>query len=98
MKLKSLIEAKGPDVEPVVKKIAAHTDRNAHTEALIEIAKFINNKKLEKILNGILELHLEMGHMPPELQALRSNIGKELMQLVDRKYGKDVLKQIHDAL
>jgi hypothetical protein len=98
MKLKSLLEVASSDLSKLLKDVQKCTDRNAHTEAQIEIAKFLKEKKLEKILNGILELHLEIGSMPPELAKLRSNIAAELMKIVERKHGKDVATQINDAL
>lgn len=98
MKLKSLIEAKGPDVSGLVQDIGKATDRNDHTEARLLIAKFLKDKKLEKILNGIKEIHLEMGSMPPELSKLRNAITDAMMKTIETKHGKEVAKQIHDAL
>lgn len=98
MKLKSLIEAKATDITPLLKKVGELTDSNAHTEVQIEIAKFVKEKKLEKILKGILDIHLEMGSMPPELSKLRSQIAAELMKIVERKHGRDVATQINNAI
>lgn len=98
MKLKSLIEVKGPDVSKLVQDISKATDRNDHTEARLLIAKFLKDKKLEKILNGIKEIHLEMGGMPPELSKLRNSITDAMMKTISAKFGQEVATQIHDAL
>jgi hypothetical protein len=93
----NLKEAKDVDVSDLVKKIEKHTDRNAHTEAVIELAKFLKEKSMENILNSIMDIHMEMKSMPAELSKLRSNILDELMKLIKNKYGNDIYKQINSA-
>ena len=93
----NLNELSNPDVSGLVKTISKHTDRNAHTEAVIELAKFLKEKKMENILNSIMDIHLEMGSMPVELSKLRGQILDELMKLVRNKYGNDIYKQINSA-
>jgi hypothetical protein len=93
----NLKEAKDVDVSDLVKKIEKHTDRNAHTEAVIELAKFLKEKSMENILNSIMDIHMEMKSMPQELSKLRSNILDELMKLIKNKYGNDIYKQINSA-
>jgi len=93
----NLKEAKDVDVSDLVKKIQKHTDRNAHTEAVIELAKFLKEKSMEKILNSIMDIHMEMRSMPAELSKLRTQILDELMKLVKNKYGNDIYKQINSA-
>ena len=93
----NLKEVKDVDVSDLVKKIEKHTDRNAHTEAVIELAKFLKEKSMEKILNSIMDIHMEMRSMPAELSKLRTQILDELMKLVRNKYGNDIYKQINSA-
>jgi hypothetical protein len=93
----NLKEVKDVDVSDLVKKIEKHTDRNAHTEAVIELAKFLKEKSMEKILNSIMDIHMEMKSMPAELSKLRTQILDELMKLVRNKYGNDIYKQINSA-
>lgn len=93
----NLKEAKDVDVSDLVKKIEKHTDRNAHTEAVIELAKFLKEKSMENILNSIIDIHMEMKSMPAELSKLRTQILDELMKLVKNKYGNDIYKQINSA-
>jgi hypothetical protein len=93
----NLKEVKDVDVSDLVKKIEKHTDRNAHTEAVIELAKFLKEKSMENILNSIMDIHMEMKSMPVELSKLRTQILDELMKLVKNKYGNDIYKQINSA-
>jgi hypothetical protein len=93
----NLKEAKDVDVSDLVKKIEKHTDRNAHTEAVIELAKFLKEKSMENILNSIMDIHMEMKSMPAELSKLRTQILDELMKLVKNKYGNHIYKQINSA-
>jgi hypothetical protein len=93
----NLKEVKDVDVSDLVKKIEKHTDRNAHTEAVIELAKFLKEKSMENILNSIIDIHMEMKSMPQELSKLRTQILDELMKLVKNKYGNDIYKQINSA-
>jgi len=44
----NLKEAKNVDVSDLVKRIEKHTDRNAHTESVLELAKFLKEKKMER--------------------------------------------------
>lgn len=92
-----IAEAKTVDVSDLVKKIEGHTDRNAHTESVLELAKFLKEEKLENILNSIMDIHMEMGSMPMELMKLRSKILDELLKLVRSKYGNDIYKQINSV-
>jgi hypothetical protein len=93
----NLKEASNVDVSSLVKTIEKHTDRNAHTESVLELAKFLKEKSMEKILNSIMDIHMEMGSMPQELMKLRQQILDELMKLVRNKYGNDIYKQINSA-
>jgi DNA-binding transcriptional regulator GbsR (MarR family) len=92
-----LNEAPDMDISSLVKKIEKHTDRNAHTDAVIELEKFLKQKKFENILNSIMDIHLEMGSMPAELSKLRGQILDELMKMVRNKYGNDIYKQINSV-
>jgi hypothetical protein len=93
----NLQEEVNVDVSGLVKTIAKHTDRNAHTESVIELAKFLKQKKFENILNSIMDIHMEMKSMPMELSKLRGQILDELMKMVRNKYGNDIYKQINSA-
>jgi hypothetical protein len=93
----NLQEEVNVDVSGLVKTIEKHTDRNAHTEAVLELAKFLKQKKFENILNSIMDIHMEMRSMPQELMKLRQQILDELMKLVRNKYGNDIYKQINSA-
>jgi hypothetical protein len=93
----NLQEEANVDVSGLVKTIEKHTDRNAHTEAVIELAKFLKQKKFENILNSIMDIHMEMKSMPMELMKLRGQILDELMKMVRNKYGNDIYKQINSA-
>jgi hypothetical protein len=93
----NLQEEANVDVSGLVKTIEKHTDRNAHTEAVLELAKFLKQKKFENILNSIMDIHMEMRSMPQELMKLRGQILDELMKLVRNKYGNDIYKQINSA-
>ena len=83
------------NVEPIVKKIEKLTDRNAHTEAVLEFAKFMKMGAFENILNSMLDMQKEFGHTPKELMDLRTNIYNELMKQCQSKYGKEVSSQIN---
>ena len=93
----NLQEEVNVDVSGLVKTIEKHTDRNAHTESVLELAKFLKQKKFENILNSIMDIHMEMRSMPQELMKLRQQILDELMKLVRNKYGNDIYKQINSA-
>lgn len=90
-------EAANVDVSDLVKKIEKNTDRNAHTEAVLELAKFLKEKSMEKILNSIMDIHMEMKSMPAELMKLRGQILDELLKLAKNKYGNDIYKQLNSA-
>lgn len=85
------------DISNLVKKIEKYTDRNAHTDAAIELAGFLKNKSMEKILNSIKDIHMEMGSMPVELSKLRTQILNDLLKLVKSKYGNESFTQINSA-
>lgn len=85
------------DIEPIVKKIEKLTDRNAHTDAVLELAKFMKMKSFENILESMLDMQKEYGHTPKELIDLRTKIYNELIKQCESKYGREVSNQINAA-
>ena len=85
------------DIETIVKKIEKLTDRNAHTDAVLELAKFLNMGSFESILESMLDMQKEYGHTPKELIDLRTKIYNELLKRCESVHGREVSKQINAA-
>ncbi len=94
------LEAAGkppPDVDAIVEKLAEMTDRNYHTEAVIELAKWLGSKRALKATKGVQMIHDAMGSMPSEVSQFRFWLLKSLWEEAEKKYGKDVADQIKMA-
>lgn len=78
-----------------INEVARLTYRNAHTNALIHIARSMDNKCAVKTLQLINKMHDKTGYMPKVLMEMRNEVYEELM--------KDVMKysngqDMHNAL
>jgi hypothetical protein len=85
------------DVKPIVAKIAKLTDRNDHTGSVLELAKFLNDKKAVKVLQAVKQIHDAEGSMPSEVSKYRSSILKDLTDKFKSKYGQDAAKELSKA-
>jgi len=85
------------DFDVVFKKIEKQTDENDHTGSIMTLAKFLKDKKSEKILSMIIGIHKIVGHMPSPLIDYRSSIRKDLMKLAEKKLGKEKASKLNGA-
>jgi hypothetical protein len=83
--------------DALAKKIRSLTDSNNHTLALLELAKFLNQKKYITIFNSIEAIHDAEGHMPMEIVKYRSLLGKELWDIAEKKMDKSSFAKIANA-
>jgi hypothetical protein len=71
-----------PEVFAISKKIAKLTDKNDHTTAVIELAKFLKDTKSIKKLEAIEVIHKVEGSIPLEISKYRDNILKGLFKKI----------------
>ena len=71
-----------PEVFAVSKKIAKLTDRNDHTTAVMELAKFLKDTKAIKKLEAIEVIHKVEGSIPYEISKYRDNILNSLFKKI----------------
>lgn len=90
-------EASEEQIKKAVDKISELTSDNNHTEAIIELAKFLGNKKYVTILNSINTIHDVAGHMPPQLELYRKEIHMDMMKQIQSKYGKSAFQAFTSA-
>jgi DNA-binding ferritin-like protein len=95
--IKILTENQDKDFDNIFNKIAEQTDQNDHTGSVITLAKFLKDKKSEKILTNIHNIHKIVGNMPSELSKYRETIRKDLMKLAERKVGKEKADKLNGA-
>ena len=82
---RSMHEAK--DLDPAtIGKIADMTDRNDHNKALMTLASAMKEKKAEKMLKLLSQMHKEMGHMTSDMMGMRKGIYDELMKKSKKMY------------
>ena len=94
IKLKELM-TEGNLSTQLVNHLAKLTDRNNHTKARQQLARYIGNKKLEKAYAAIEDLNVVLGHLPQELSKLRAQLDKDLFALTKKKYSN--YDDIHGA-
>ena len=96
MKLKDLILEKKELDSKFIKDIAKMTDRNNHTLARFQLAKFMGNDKLSKFYAAMEQLNDVFGGYGPELSKLNKKMEKELYKQLVRTYSN--YDEIYDAL
>ena len=86
IKLKDILtEAKKLD-QKYLDKIHKLTQRNNHTQARIFLSVMIENKKLIKFYNAMMELNDVFGGYGSELNKLNQKMEKVLYKDIKRKY------------
>jgi uncharacterized coiled-coil DUF342 family protein len=104
MKLKDLILKEAEETEiskkvaDLVKKMESLTDKNQHNEALAELAKFFGNKKMEKVMKAIGDIHDELKTMPYGLTQFRNEVMKDLLTLAKQRLNGKEYEAVYRAL
>ena len=94
IKLKDILtEAKELDSK-IVKKMAALTDRNYHTEARIELAKALRLKDLVKAYKAVNIIHMYL-RQANEIGRAREALDKKLFKYAEQKFSN--IDDIHGA-
>jgi hypothetical protein len=85
-------------VADLVKKMEGLTDKNHHNDALAELAKFFNNKKMEKVMKSIQDIQDEMKSMPYGLTQFRNEVSKDLLALAKQRLNGKEYEAVYRAL
>ena len=85
-------------VADLVKKMEGLTDKNHHTEALAELAKFFGNKKMEKVMKSIQDIHDEMKSMPYGLIQFRNEVMKDLLAIAKQRLNGKEYEAVYRSL
>ena len=96
IKLKNILLEKKELDSRFIKDIAKMTDRNNHTLARFQLAKYLGNDKLSLYYSAAENINKVFGHTPPELNKLNQKMEKVLYKEIQRKYGN--AKEIIGAL
>ena len=91
-----VINAK-PSVILLSKKIQKLTDINYHSEAVLQLAKFLNDKKNVILINNVIKMADSYGYMPSELISIRNQILNNLLSSLKNKYGEIDYKLIYHS-
>ena len=75
-------------IEALRKKVAESTKYNAHTEALIHVAKFYGHTSIVDQLLSIHQRHLNYGHLTFELGMLRDKFREDLRSMINNETWK----------
>ena len=78
-------EAKELDPK-VIDKIAQMTDRNDHNASVLLLARMMREKRVEKMMNLLIQMHKENGSMSSDMIAIRTGMYQELMKKAKRQY------------
>ena len=78
-------EAKELDTK-VIDKIAQMTDKNDHNASVLLLARMMREKRVEKMMNLLIQMHKENGSMSSDMIAIRTGMYQELMKKAKRQY------------
>lgn len=78
-------EAKELD-QKVIDKIAQMTDKNDHNASVLLLARMMREKRVEKMMNLLIQMHKENGSMSSDMIAIRTGMYQELMKKAKRQY------------
>ena len=96
IKLKNILLEK-KDLNPrFIKDVAKMTQKNQHTLARFQLAKYMGNKKLSKFYAAMEQLNDVFGGYGPELSKLNQKMEKELYRQLVRNFSN--YDEIYKAL
>jgi hypothetical protein len=78
-------------------EISRFTNENAHTDALIKLAKMLGNDKYAKILGHLREIHHLEGHLTPIVAEMRSFYSAMLFIDASHEFASFEFSQIRRA-
>jgi uncharacterized protein HemY len=93
----SINEATTISTETAARKIEKLTDANNHSEAVLELAKLVNDKKYQKIAQSIIDIHEAEGSMPAEIGKYRTKVLESLMKQLKSKVSKEDYDRINSV-
>ena len=96
IKLKNILLEKKELGPKYIKWISRMTQRNNHTEARLELAKALKNKKLVKFYKAMAELNDVFNGYPPAASKLNQMMEKELYRQLTRTFSN--YEEIYKAL
>ena len=86
IKLKNILLEK-KDLNPrFIKDVAKMTDRNNHTLARFQLAKYLGNDKLSLYYSSVENINKVFGHTPPELSKLNQKMEKQFYKAIKKKF------------
>ena len=85
-------------IPDLVKDVAALTDVNAHTESLLQIAKFFGMKEHAAIFTSLLSLHNRDHHMNHDIRDIRFATAHDMWTRIEKVYSLELLQPIKEAL
>ena len=86
IKLKNILLEKKDLDSRFIKDIAKMTDRNNHTLARFQLAKYLGNDKLSLYYSAAENMNKALGHTPPELSKLNQKMEKVLYKEIQKTY------------
>lgn len=84
-------------LDDLIANLDEMTDRNAHTDAVVALARWFGDKGLLKEAQKIAREHAAKGHMPYKLSQTRRALLKALRDGVAAKYGQEVADKVWAA-
>ena len=79
------------------RKLSRLTQDNDHTQAYIEVAKYLQSAHFVSIFTGIQMIHNAEGHLPAHIAFYRDSAYEELMDLGYSEMGNS-FEKIHQSL
>lgn len=85
-------------IDAFAQKLSKMTEANQHTEAAVELAKFVGDKKWITITQSIKAIHDAEGSIPVALVKYRNEIIDRLLNAVGHKMGTPAKTKLGSAL
>ena len=74
-------------VDRLVQDLSALTQENDHTEARLQLAEALHNRRWMAALKGLQTLQDAYGYMPPGCSEIQNDALRELLMHAERAWG-----------
>lgn len=85
------------NVDSLAQDLAALTQENDHTEARLQLAEALHNKKWMNILKALETMNSAYGYLPPGGRQIQTEALEALLEQVENQWGPEAAKKLYMA-
>lgn len=91
------LQAAEKDVSSLAADLSSLTQENDHTEARLQLAEALHNRKWMSVLKGLQTIQQAYGYMPPGGSQIQSEALDALLEQAEKQWGPAAAQALYSA-